>query len=387
MPIHVVRRAGGALAVATIRRVPDDLRTFLTALEGAGARAASAAVLAHVRSEGPGGPAARLVERAVAEASDRALAALASSVLHRAPFAERRDVLLLAVSRAGPRARNALHRHVFPALHGKSAEFDALYAAVTVSDDARRVSYVAAIREPLARGDADALRDAMRAAGLDPPVPPEGFELVARCIGAGKTFRVGLVRRRADGALHAWKIPADDSPETLADVALAVERSAEWERRGVPGPAAVFAADGRTVLQPFVRGETLRRLIRETQILTDSSDPRHAELVRFLGALAAARVVVRGLNAENLLHDGSGFRAVDAGAVHYARTPRAAFAAQARECRKKWTRWEGAEHAPAIRAFLTKAARDLDYESALARLLRRVGRQSGGRVHGAHDES
>ena len=96
---------------------------------------------------------------------------------------------------------------------------------------------------------------------------------------------------------------------------------------------------------------------------------------------------MRGLNAENLLHDGSGFRAVDAGAVHYARTPRAAFAAQARECRKKWTRWEGAEHAPAIRAFLTKAARDLDYESALARLLRRVGRQSGGRVHGAHDES
>jgi hypothetical protein len=279
--------------------------------------------------------------------------------------------LLLVAADGGARVRAYLHRHVFPDLLRTEPVFDALYVAVTLSDDATRAGHLERVRAALAAKDDAELR--RLGAGLDVPIPA-GHTLVREHIGTGKTSRVSLVRRDTDGCLLAWKIPSDDSAVTRGHAVASVERSLEWARLGISEAPVEWADDGVTLLQPFVDGETLSDAMRASSFLTDRADPRHAALIEFLRKVVVARTFVSGLNADNMVHDGERWQVIDSGSVQPQPTEARTWLRQRRACQDKWTRAGLAKHAEPVRTFLDVAERDLGVSRValvLARLRRR----------------
>ena len=170
---------------------------------------------------------------------------------------------------------------------------------------------------------------------------PAGYELVDEHIGSGKTSRVSLLRRIADGERFAWKVPGDESAATREMLAILVERSEVWRRIGVARGVARIAPDGTTVLQPYVEGRTLRSVLKDTDLIRDPDDPLLPPLVETFRRMARARVSVSGLNTENFIFDGSRFMVIDSGAIREWRSPWRAWAIQRRKIKKHWIRWDG----------------------------------------------
>lgn len=188
---------------------------------------------------------------------------------------------------------------------------------------------------------------------------PDGYELVEESVGAGKTSLVSLVRRTRDGERFAWKVPADGSGESRETLNTLVTRSARWRRLGIARGEARHAPDGVTVLQPWVEGTSLRKLFRESDLLTDPDDAHLAALAEMFTKTASARVSVSGLNSENLLFDGEQWLVVDSGAIREWRTPWRAWATQRKKIVKHWIRWDGHDR-DTVRTFVRRIEARLD---------------------------
>ena len=220
------------------------------------------------------------------------------------------------------------------------------------------------------RAQADAIRERAGA-----PSAPPGFEIVEAMAGMGKTSLVAKVRRVSDGALFAWKLGVSDAAETRVAMREQVERSHEWVRLGVSRSISIWSSDGRTLLQPWVEGDTLRAAMTSSQMLTNAADPRHAALLQMLKRLAAARRFVTGLNAMNLIYDGATWQFVDSDEIREYATASEAWDRQRHDLCRKWTRGPLAEHRADVEAFLAAADAAIDLPRppfSLRRLWRRL---------------
>lgn len=217
---------------------------------------------------------------------------------------------------------------------------------------------------------------------LHPRTPPAsalpGYEVLVPNAGIGKTSVVSKVRRLEDGAVYAWKVPLSDDAETLRALDLQIERSREWVRVGVSRAESVRAPDGRTLLQPWIEGMTLRRAARLTPLLTDPTEPRHVALVAMLRRLAESRTFVSGLNPVNLCYEDGEWHVVDSGDVRICDSPSEAWEVQRSDLVRKWTRGPQENRMRDVETFLRAA----DAALALPPLpfsLRRLWRRIRGR--------
>lgn len=170
---------------------------------------------------------------------------------------------------------------------------------------------------------------------------PPGFELARENIGAGKSSRVSVVRRTADEALFAWKVPSGGKADGRDVFESLVRRSREWVRLGVAAGVVEFAPDGETLLQPYVAGTSLRKLFRESDLLSDPADPRLHPLADLFRDVVTAKVYVSGLNSENLIFDGERFQVIDSGAVRSMSSAYGAWRRQRTKLARHWVRFDG----------------------------------------------
>jgi hypothetical protein len=285
---------------------------------------------------------------------------------------EARLVCTLAI-RADARSRMVLQRSVIGPVLGTDAGLDAVYAGLSFSDEAARADHLSRVRDALAAADAAELEELARPAALPPP--PDGHELIAAHAGIGKTSRVCRVRRTADGAELAWKIPVDDGPRTRRDMELAVERSSQWVELGISSSPIVWGPGRASLLQPFVAGPTLEERIRADGVPRPDCGTEHEQLVGLVLGLVGRGGYVSGLNASNLVFDGERWQVIDSGAVHRLSGVREAWPRQRKDLLRKWTRGGGRRRQAQVLAFLEQVESRLDpadRPSAAARLVRRL---------------
>ncbi len=336
---------------------------LLARLRGVDSEAAVDQVAAGLRGEDAAAMQATLaasLDRTGAEGA----ATLAKTLLRRPDVRRSAPLLRAVVGHADDELRAHLHRFVFVDLHGEAPIFDLLYHALTLSSYAERAAWLRLV-DACDAGEMQSLLDSVT------PAVPAGYELVDLRLGSGKTSRVARVRRSSDGAEFAWKIPADDGPRTRRDLESQVRRSLEWGRLGVSSAVAAWAPDGRTILQPYVAGSSLGMLLREDdESLVRADDPRALALAGLLAKLVKAHTFVSGLNADNLIYDGTAFQIVDSGSIRPQRSGRLAWYRQRVACARAWTRGDREAHRPAVRAFLERTEAMLPKEHRLTLFLR-----------------
>lgn len=256
--------------------------------------------------------------------------------------------LVAAALSADERQRRYLRRRVLGPVLGKAAAFDAIDVGLTLSDPARRADHLTRVRDAIQHGDDLALRDLIDAAIWWSM--PDGYELVRPFIGAGKTSRVGLVRRIEDGAEFAWKIPESDSAASTRALLEVAARAREWVRLGANPDPALVAPDGRTVLQRYVDGVTLHGLLQgiprspQQSTLAEERDTLISTapgvaLAAMFASMARGGAFVSGLNPKNLIYDGDRWHVIDSGSVQRTANVAEAFALQRRSALLQWTRW------------------------------------------------
>ncbi len=280
----------------------------------------------------------------LSDAGEDEFARAVRALLEHDVFRHDAALLCLAARRGRRGIRKHLQEHVLGPLLERGDEFGALSVGLTLSDARSRDAHFAALEALMADGDDAGISALARAAAWWQL--PAGHELERRFAGAGKTSQVALLRRTADGARFAWKIPTTDADEGREELERLVQRSREWLRLDLCTGEAAMAPDGRSMLQPWVAGRTLAACQDDDGFMDTPEHPMRQQLVDLLRRIVAARRAVSGLSALNLLHDGERWQVIDSGVVRLLPNVLEAWCRQERDTAYQWIRghtgWEGA---------------------------------------------
>ena len=245
----------------------------------------------------------------------------------------------------------ALHRNVFPDLYESGVEYQALYTALTLSNDHERNTYLSELKTLLENRDLSAIKNAADKI-LNISVP-NGYQMVNPYIGAGKSSRISLLKKTDSHTLYVWKLPANDSDKIIQDFKRLIERSRVWNQLGLSKGQISWGPDKKSLLQPYVEGATLRQAFNNTDLLTDPDHELLLPLIEMFHRLASHKLFISGLNSENLIFSESSWRIIDSGSIVTMGSPRLAWTRQYKKLSKHWTRFDNIPIA-ATRIFLKR---------------------------------
>jgi len=270
---------------------------------------------------------------------------------------KRPELMWHVIEKADAKARATLHRKVFPDLFSEGVEYQALYAALTITNDTERLCYLQELKTPLDKRElSEMARIRDRVMDL---TAPEGFILVNPCIGCGKTSRISLVKKKGGGRLYVWKQPANDSTAILKEYRRLIERSLIWKRLGISGRPISWGPDRKSLLQPYVKGITLEHAFKNTRLLKDPAHELLSPLIDVFNRTVKNTVFINSLNSENLIFGKSGWEVIDSGSIAVMETPLIAWTKQRQKLGQKWARRGTAGRAD-IKTFLDRIEDGLD---------------------------
>ena len=289
-------------------------------------------------------------EKSLIKAIDTAVpnetAQLASLLLNHNLFKKNPELLWSFISNSDPTCRVVLHRNIFPDIFELGPEYQALYAALTITSDSNRSNYLAGLKTALIKNDRKKIIS-MRDRVLNLSVP-DGFSMLEPMIGAGKSSRISLIQKNEDSTLYVWKQPGNDSDKIKNEFHQLVKRSSVWYQLGISKGEIFWAPDNKSILQQYIEGFTLRYAFKHTTLLIDPEHPLLPPLIKVFQQMVFNKIFISGLNTENFIFNNSNWFIIDSGSISRMRSPQLVWTRQYKRLSRHWARFDNVPKSSAI---------------------------------------
>ena len=282
---------------------------------------------------------------------------LSSLLLNHHMFKKNLELLWSFINNSDPTCRAVLHRNIFPDIFESGPEYQAMYAALTITSDSDRSNYLAGLKTALTKNDRKKIIS-MRDKVLNLSVP-DGFSMLKPVIGAGKSSRISLLQKNEDNTLYVWKQPANDSDKVKNEFHQLVKRSSIWQQLGISKGEIFWAPDNKSILQQYIDGFTLRHAFKHTTLLTDPDHPLLPSLIKIFQQMVSNKIFISGLNTENFIFGQSNWSIIDSGSISRMSSPQLVWKRQYERLSRHWTRFDNTPKSSA-RTFLKRIETGLD---------------------------
>lgn len=142
------------------------------------------------------------------------------------------------------------------------------------------------------------------------------FEIIYKDCGTGRS-KVSLVRRKSDGKLLIWKRSRSSTNKRIDSYKKEIKKTKFWKKIGITKSKAWWCYDKKSLLKTYVRGETLKKILRENpHFFSEGNSEAAKALIKFIDLLVDSNHYIHDMKGTNIIFDGSKWQAIDGGMAY-----------------------------------------------------------------------